>query len=279
MAHENSIDRRYLLRKYNNTKILLVADLHLGFEAEWTNKGLEARRPEWSIEITDQLKRDIKETLADHLIILGDLEHSFIHFKSVKGRKDGPWVSHKWLREKALLYFIEQVVGIEGLKVGLIRGNQDTSVVKSFQNQIDIYPQKEASLFNQLGVFHGHMNPGKDVLFSSEIMLGHVHPAIEVIDELKLRHRFPVFAKLTVSRKEVLNIFNFQLEHEEIGLDDQVSITILPAYNKFLSGFILNQVQRDEENQPFSILRKLIRHPHLKISLTNGIDLGLLEDL
>lgn len=279
MAHENSIDRRYLLRKYNNTKILLVADLHLGFEAEWANKGLEARKPEWSFEIIDQLKKDIEETLADQLMILGDLEHSFTHFRSLKTKKDGPWVSNKWLREKALFYFIEHVIGIEGLKVSLIRGNQDTSVVKTLQDQIEIHPQKEVSLFNQLGIFHGHMNPGKNVLFSSEIMLGHVHPAIEVIDELKLRHRYPVFAKLTISREEVLNIFNFQSEHEENSLDDQISLTILPAYSRYSSGFVLNQVQRDEENQPFSVLRNLIRHPKLRIQLTNGIDLGYLKDL
>ncbi|MHA2202786.1 MAG: hypothetical protein ACW991_03775 [Candidatus Hodarchaeales archaeon] len=279
MAHMNSIDRRYLLRKYNNSKILLVADLHLGFEAEWANKGLEARIPEWSFKIIDELKKDLEETLADQLIILGDLEHSFIHFRSIQKNKDGPWVSNKWLREKALFYFLEQVVEIEGLKVSLIRGNQDTSVVKSLHNQVEIYLEKEASLFNQLGVFHGHMIPGKRVLFSSEIMLGHVHPAIEVIDELKLRHRYPVFAKLTVSREEVLGIFNFKLEHEEIGLDDHVSLTILPAYNRFLSGFVLNQVQKDEKNKPFSVLRKLIQHPKLKIHLTNGIDIGWLKDL
>ncbi|MFW9903007.1 MAG: hypothetical protein ACFFFH_01625 [Candidatus Thorarchaeota archaeon] len=279
MAYENSIDRRYLLRKYNNTKILLVADLHLGFEAEWIKRGLEAKKPEWSFKIIDQLKNDLEETLADQLIILGDLEHSFIHFRSMKGNKDGPWVSNKWLREKALTYFTEQVIGIEGLKVRLIRGNQDTSVVKSLQNQKELNIEKEASLFNQLGVFHGHKNPGKQVLLSSEIVLGHVHPSIVVIDELSLRHRYPVFAKLAITREEVFNIFNCPIEHGENSLNHQVTITILPAYNTFLSGFVLNEAQRDEESQPFSLLKNLIQHPKLRILLTNGIDLGYLEDL
>ena len=279
MAYENSIDRRYLLRKYNNTKILLVADLHLGFEAEWVKSGLEARQPEWSFKIIDQLKGDLEETLADQLIILGDLEHSFIHFRSIKRDRDGPWVSNKWIREKALNYFVEQVVEIEGLRVSLIRGNQDTSVVKSLQNQKDLDIEKEASLFNQLGVFHGHKNPGKKVLLSSEIVLGHIHPSIEVIDELNLRHRYPVFAKLTLSREEVLDIFNSPIEHREINLNEKITITILPAYNTYLSGFVLNEAQKDEEGQPFSVLRKLIQHPKLRILLTNGIDLGYLEDL
>ncbi|UCG01009.1 MAG: metallophosphoesterase [Candidatus Heimdallarchaeota archaeon] len=279
MAHENSIDRRYLLRKFNNTKVLLVADLHLGFEAEWANRGLKSSKPEWSFEIIDQLKKDIEETLTDQLIILGDLEHSFIHFRSLKRKENGPWVSHKWLREKALTYFMEQIISIEGLEISLIRGNQDTSIIKSLQDKIKIYPEKEASLFNQLGVFHGHMKPGKNVLFSSEIMLGHVHPTIEIIDELQLRHRYPVFAKLIVSREEVLKIFNHQLENEITGLNNKISLTILPAYNRFLSGFVLNQISRKEGSQPFSILRSVIQHPKLKILLTNGVDLGLLEDL
>ena len=279
MAYENSIDRRYLLRKYNNTKILLVADLHLGFEAEWAKKGLETRKPEWSFKIIDQLKKDIEETLTDQLIILGDLEHSFIHFRSLQRNGDGPWVSSKWLREKALSYFMQEVVGTEGLKVRLIRGNQDTQIIKSVGNQIQLNIEKETSLFNRLGVFHGHMNPGKEVLNSSEIVLGHVHPSIEIIDELSLRHRYPVFAKLTISRKEVLALFNIQIGQEEFNLSDQVSLTILPAYNNFLGGYVLNQEKTDEKSQPFSVLRKLIQHPKLRVQLTNGIDLGYLEDL
>lgn len=279
MAYENSVDRRYLLRKYNNTKILLVADLHLGFEAEWVKRGLETKKPEWSFEIIDQLKRDLEETLADQLIILGDLEHSFIHFRSMKRDKNGPWVSNKWLREKALNYFIKQVVGIEGLRVCLIRGNQDTSVVKTLKYQKELNVEKEASLYNQLGVFHGHKNPGKRVLLSSEIVLGHIHPSIEVIDELSLHHRYPVFAKLTITREEVFNVFNIPIENGKISLSDQITLTILPAYNTYLSGFVLNAAQKDEESQPFSVLRKIIQHPKLRILLTNGIDLGYLEDL
>ncbi len=276
MSHENSIDRRYLLRKYNNSKIFLIADLHLGFEAEWAHKGLDIREPNWSFEVIDQLKNDIKKTLPDRLIILGDLEHSFTHFKSPGRNKDGIWVSNKWLRDNALSYFMEQIVKIDGLKVNLIRGNQDTSFTKSLQLQDEIFTQKEASLFNQLGVFHGHTKPSEIVLFSSEIMLGHVHPAIELIDELKIRHKFPVFAKLIVSREEVFQIFDFQLELEEIGLIDQIPITILPTYNKFMSGFVLNRPRR---KKTFPVLWNLIRQPKLRIQLTNGIDLGVLEDL
>ncbi|MHA2244374.1 MAG: hypothetical protein ACXADY_05355 [Candidatus Hodarchaeales archaeon] len=280
MIKEKAIDRRYLLRKYNNSKILLIADLHLGFEAEWLHKGLDIREPNWSFRVIDRLKEDIKKTVPNHLIILGDLEHSFTHFKGSSGSKNGVWVSNKWLREKALSYFMEQIVKIDGLKVSLIRGNQDTSFVKSLQQQVEIYPKKEASLFGKLGIFHGHMKPGESVLFSSEIMLGHVHPAIDLVDELKIHHKFPVYVKLSVSREEVLQLFDFQLELEEISLIDQIPITILPTYNNFLPGFILNQSRRMKTKyKSYSVLWNLIRHPKLRIQLTNGIDLGELGDL
>lgn len=279
MIHNNTIDRRYLLRKYNNSKILIVADLHLGFEAEWSRKGLDTREPDWSYKVIDRLKNDIKETKPDHVIILGDLEHSFLHFKGSKRTKDDIWVSNKWLREKTILHFIEQIVKIRELKVSLIRGNQDTSFINVLDQQVEILPLKEAVLFGHLGVFHGHMNPTEDILFSSEIMLGHVHPAIELTDELKIRHKFPVFAKITVSREELFQIFDLKIEFEETGLIDQVPITILPAYNHFLPGFTLNQSRRKKSKyKSYSVLWKLIKHPKLRVQLTNGVDLGTLED-
>ncbi|UCG90357.1 MAG: metallophosphoesterase [Candidatus Heimdallarchaeota archaeon] len=276
MFNEEEIDRRYLLRRYNDLKILLVADLHLGFEAEWSRKGLETREPTWSYKVINRLKKDIKETHPDQLIILGDIEHSFAHFKGPEANKNGIWVSNRWLREKALSYFMEQIVEVHDLKISLVRGNQDTSFVKSLNQRVEIFPQKEASLFGQLGVFHGHMKPSEIVLISSEMMLGHVHPSIDLVDELKIHHKFPVFAKLTVTREEVFQIFNYQFEFEEIGLIEQVPITILPAYNFYLSGFTLNQSRK---KKTFPVLWNLIRHPKLRIQLTNGIELGKLEDL
>ena len=279
MFQQNTIDRRYLLRKYDNSKILIVADRHLGFEAEWSRKGLDTREPDWSYKVIDRLKNDIKETSPDHILILGDLEHSFLHFKGSARTKDDIWVSNKWLREKTVQYFIEQIVETSKLKVSLIRGNQDTSFVKILDQQVEILPKKAAVLFDHLGVFHGHMKPTEDILFSSEIVLGHVHPAIELIDELKIRHKFPVFAKLTVSREELFKIFDFEIELEETGLIDQVSITILPAYNHFLPGFTLNQSRRKKSKyQSYSVLWKMIKHPELRVQLTNGVDLGILED-
>ena len=78
----------------------------------------------------------------------------------------------------------------------------------------------------------------------------------------------------------IFKIFKFDLELEEIGLVDMVQITILPAYNNFLSGFALNKKgQNRSKGSSFPVVNKLIQHPKLELQMTNGVVLGFLEDL
>ncbi|MFX0051636.1 MAG: metallophosphoesterase [Candidatus Hermodarchaeota archaeon] len=278
MFNEDALDRRYLLRKYNDSKVMIVSDLHLGFEAEWSYRGLDTREPQWSFTIINNLKNDIKNTKPNYLIILGDLEHSFGHYRR---SKEEIWISNKWINERIFTQFLEQIVSVKDPEIILLRGNQDTSIIKALEEYVTVYPAKGVSLFgNQLGVFHGNVNPIEEVILSSEIILGHVHPAIELIDNLKVQHKIPVYAKLNLSREEVFNIFNFYLDLEEVGLIEKVPITILPAYNHFLTGYTLNKKRRKKTtNRSYSSIRELIEHPKLEIRMTNGVDLGYLEDL
>ncbi len=278
MNNLNEFDRRYLLRKYDDSKILFVSDLHLGFESEWLPHGLKTREPSWSYEIIDHLRSDIRNTKPKYLFFLGDIEHSFSHYK---GYKDEVWVSNQWLNKKIESYLIDQIFSIKGVEFHLIRGNQDTYLVELLEDYVTIIPAKGVSLFeNQLGIIHGNVKPAAEVTLASEIILGHVHPAIELVDELNVKHRFPVFVKLSIPREDVFSLFKFNLELEEIGLIDEVSLIILPAYNHFLSGFVLNKKQpKKPRRHSFPVVNALIQHPKLEIRMTNGVVLGYLEDL
>ncbi len=75
MLSDVPIDRRWLLRKYDNNRVLIVSDLHLGFEVEWFGRGLRVYDPTWSINIIKALRKDILEIKPSHLVICGDLEH------------------------------------------------------------------------------------------------------------------------------------------------------------------------------------------------------------
>lgn len=281
MFSEDNFDRRYLLRKYNSQKVLLVSDLHLGIELEWYRSGLDISNPQWSFEIIRNLKKDILEIKPTHVLIVGDLEHSFRHFrKGVKKTVQKVWVSGKRTKEKILDYFTSQILSIEGLTIGLIRGNQDTEYYAALKSQIINYPSSGVLLFdNQLGVFHGNIKPSEDLLKANEIVLGHVHPAIELKDELNIKYKFPVFARLNITKKELSTLIGGKYKLSDIG-EHNVTITILPAYNRFFGGFSLNKSGSDKEkNNSYPVLKNILSHPKLEVQLTDGVYLGRVSDL
>ncbi len=277
------IDRRYLLRKYNRFKLILVADLHLGFDIGISSR-FDTREPRWSYEIIDNLKIDIETTKSEYLIVLGDLEHTFFHQKSSEKDTEDRKAVIKERKEKIFAYFENQIMGIDGLEILLISGEHDTSVLEYLGNSVDSYSAEGTTLFeNQLGLFHGNRKPKELLLLSSEIMIGHVHPTIEFIDELKISHKLPVFAKLTQPREELFKLFGFKTDLDEFldfSLIDLVPIMILPSYNSYLPGFLLNKPKGIQaKTKAFPELKTIIRNQKLNIRLTDGVEIGFLEDL
>jgi len=278
---EDNLDRRFLLRKYNSKKVLLVSDLHLGIELEWHQSGLDISNPQWSFEIIRTLKKDILEVKPTHVLIVGDLEHSFRHFRMGSKKKvQKIWVSGKRTKEKILEYFNTQILSIEGLTIGLIRGNQDIEYYETLKAQIINYPGSGVLLFdNKLGVFHGNIKPSEELLKAREIVLGHVHPAIELKDDLNVKYKLPVFAKLNISKAEFSTLFG--LEYKLTGVvEENITITILPAYNRFFGGFSLNKIgSENEKNNSYPVLKNILDHPKLEVQLTDGVYLGRVSDL
>jgi len=280
MLSGEPLDRRWLLRKYGDSKVLIVADLHLGFEVEWFGRGLRVYDPNWSIEIIKTLRRDILEIKPTHLLICGDLEHYY----SIKNKKKGkktiidipPEMSNSILQQ-----IKSDILSVKGIETIIITGEHDISLFQDLKNECQILPSSGRGFFdNQLGIFHGNTFPFKDIVFSTDIVLGHVHPIIEIRDELQIKHQFPVFVKLDLPREDIFALFNFPFEFEEVGMIDLASIKILPAYNPYLPGYLLNKVDGGTKlHKPFPAICKILRHPDAEVTLTDGVDLGLLSDI
>ena len=282
MGIGDTLDRRYLLRKYHQSKAILVTDFHLGFEAEWSHSGITSKEPTISYSIIDQIASDIHKTNANHLIILGDLIHSIFDLRpTTKGKL---WKTPDWILEKVCSYFQSIIISNTTLTVSIIRGNQDFALESFFPSSDFIFPSEGIQVHNsKLGVFHGDTPPSMSVLLASELMLGHIHPMIELTDEMGMNHQLPVFAKLTLPQEEIFKMFGLIIDEDEIfdiGLIDLVKIIILPSYNPHIPGFILNNrkgIMR--KTQGFPLLRKIISHPELEIQMTDGVELGYLEDI
>ncbi len=279
MNSDQYLDRRWLVRNYNGNKVLFVTDLHLGFDVEWFGRGLWTTKPSWSIEIIKNLRDDILKVVPSHLVICGDLEH---HYRIRKIKDKDPQISlSNEIREAILQAFRREILEIPGLEVIIIQGENDVTLLQELTDSCHIIPSEGKPLFNnQLGIVHGHISPFKEIVFSSEIILGHLHPEIELVDDLQIKHRYPTYLKLHIAREDLFSLFQFPFEFEEIGMVDLVPITILPTYNHFLSGYVINIAGGGKRrHKQYPLLRPILHHPDLQVQMTDGIELGRLIDL
>ena len=149
---------------------------------------------------------DILDIKPSHLVICGDLEHHY----SIKNKKKGKnsIIEIPTEMSNSILQHIKSdILTIDGLEIIIISGENDISFHQELKGECKIFPSSGGGLFsNQLGVFHGDNFPYKEIVFSSDIVLGHVHPVIEIRDELQVKHQLPVFVKLELLREDIFSL-------------------------------------------------------------------------
>jgi metallophosphoesterase superfamily enzyme len=273
------LDRRWIARKVDGEKVLIISDLHLGFEIEWFGRGLKTNVPNWSYEIINKLKSDISKINPDHLIICGDLEHRYSIRETTNQKKtiDIP----EDLKNLIIQKFNTEIIQIPNVESYLVLGENDDQWYQELDDKCRILPSEGLALFDhRLGVFHGHKFPFREIVFTNEIFCGHVHPSVVIKDELNIKHEIPIFTKLSLSREDLFLLFNFPFELEEIGMIETVPITVLPAYNHYLPSYSLNKIDGGKKiHKPFPFLKAILRHPNLMVQMTDGIYLGFLSDI
>lgn len=150
-------------------KYLVVADLHLGIEREFIEKGVFV--PTQIEEITNKLIKLSKYSKS--LIILGDIKHK-VPGVSVQELAEVPYFFKKLSK-----YFKEIIV---------IRGNHDSGLDKLTNVSIT----KELS-YKNIGFMHGHALPSDKMLKNKVIVTGHIHPRFNFRDSIGVFHSLPCF--------------------------------------------------------------------------------------
>jgi len=139
--------------------ILVVADLHLGYEYELLKKGINL--PNQTSFIGKALKETILESGAQSMVFLGDVKHNIPNVSILEAR--------------SLPKFMDFDIPIE-----IVKGNHDGNI----ENLVGL-PAKNHLLIDNTLLIHGHMKI-PDLEFRS-LITGHSHPAIEITDELGRR--------------------------------------------------------------------------------------------
>lgn len=210
-----------------NDKILVISDLHIGYEEYVLGKSLFARTQ--LKEMIDKLERifnDLKKKKIniEQIILLGDLKHEF-----------GKISESEWRETlKFLEYLLKKTKDIK-----LIRGNHDNILGPIAEKKeikiLDYYKIK----INSKGVCFLHGDKiYSDCLKSDVLVIGHLHPAITLYDRYK-KEKFKCFLRGRLKNK---------------GEKKEKEVYVLPSFIPLIWGCDMNELKDLKEKGEFSII-------------------------
>lgn len=223
---------------------MVVADLHLGIEHEFSERGMLIQQQLKKIE--DKIKDLLKISRAKKLIILGDIKHRI------------PGIS--WQEHAEIPGFIESLS--EHAKLILIKGNHDGNLEKLLPKFKIL---KKFSIGEEALLMHGHASETE--LDYSYIIMGHNHPCIDFKDEFgrSIKESAWIRAKFTHRARKLYK------------LKKNPDIIIMPAFNDLLYGTPFNT--RGESLLGPIFKKKLVDLKNAKAYLLDGTFLGKLREI
>ena len=189
--------------RLSTEKILIINDLHIGYEEALHRKGILV--PKFQLqEIIREMKAILSKVKPRKIIINGDLKHEF-----------GTVLRQEWNEVLEFLDFCLQ----HCQEVIIIKGNHDP-IIKPIAEKRGIQVVKEY-LVDDIAIVHG------DKLIETKakhIIIGHEHPAITIREKSK-REKYKCFLKGKWQRKELIAVpsFNPLLEGTDILKEELLS--------------------------------------------------------
>ncbi|MFB0543434.1 MAG: metallophosphoesterase, partial [Candidatus Bathyarchaeia archaeon] len=214
-------------------RVLLVSDLHIGFEYELAKMGISI--PYQTNRLLEELLTIIYECRPHRVIILGDLKHGIPIASFQEGREIPRFF-------EALK---EEVEAVE-----VVRGNHDGGLQSLVPEGVKIHSSKGILLGKRfkVGAFHGHAWPSPKLMGADLLLMGHNHPIVLLRTPLGIRLSRRVWAKGTCDGQSIASAY-LERERVEIGEDtlerfEEVhrvrirdpQMILMPAFNDLLGG-------------------------------------------
>jgi metallophosphoesterase superfamily enzyme len=227
-------------------RLLIVADLHFGIEADLAAHGLHFKSR--SSDRLERLLRIIDKADPDQLVILGDLKHSI------------PSLTRQEYYE--LPGILDAIRNRIPLKV--FPGNHDIGI-EHYLKKTEIQP-KEGTILDGVGFLHGHTYPSPH-LSGHLIVVGHHHPLLSLKDEIGCAIQVPAYLRAGVDAKRL-----------GLALDQKNSflprVLFMPAFNE-IAGYDILQIIKN----PISPLSRFMKKEEAEIILADGTYIGPVRSL
>jgi putative SbcD/Mre11-related phosphoesterase len=260
-----------LLLEEDSKKIVIVTDLHIGWEVHLVEKGIHL--PSQTSKLKNRLLELIERVNPDRVIILGDVKQAV------------PKLSY--LEWKEVPEFFESILKVvDDVTVSL--GNHDGYLEPLTPRSIKINPSS-GFVLGKVGLFHGHAWPSPEVITSDLLIMGHIHPIVWFRDKIGLWTARKVWINMRCSGEKLVKNYLKYLKIKGgkdsikrfkdkfgIGINDP-NLIVLPAFNDFVGGLSLNRKNQGSRGPFFG--HSGIDIKNSEIYLLDGTFIGTIERL
>lgn len=273
-------DQPALLLERESERVVVVADLHLGWEVSLSHQGIHV--PSQVPRLLDKLRKIVTDVRPRQLILLGDVKHAVAKVEL-----------EEW---KYVPEFFEGLVDIIP-DVQVVPGNHDGNLEPLTPPSVKISTSEGISLWNTVGLFHGHAWPSPPLVGCKFLVMGHLHPVVVFKDPLGFRITRQAWVRAKSSGEKLAEGV---LKHDSVKYDgnalDEYSkkygvkavdadCVIMPSFNDYLGGQPINRAFSEGWTDLYKeymgpVLRSgAVDFENGEAYLFDGTYLGRIEDL
>ncbi len=273
-------DQPALLLEKDDERILVIADLHLGWEVTLARQGIHV--PSQVPRHLERIRKIIHDTDCHQLVLLGDVKHAVAKVEL-----------EEW---KYVPEFFEGLAEIIPT-IHVVPGNHDGNLEPLTPPSVRIHRSPGLVLWNSVGLFHGHAWPSPNLLACNHLVMGHIHPVVVFKDPLGFRITKQVWIR---AKSDGRKLAEGLLRHHGVKYDTEpvdtvakeygvqvvdADCTIMPSFNDYLGGRPVNKSFSEGWSELYReylgpILRSgAVDFENAEVYLFDGTYLGIVRDL
>lgn len=266
------------LVKTEKTRILLIADPHIGWEMELQGKGIHV--PSQTGKILNKLIVILTEYKPEALVILGDVKYTVISSEL------GEWHDIPEFFKK-----LEPYVN----KISIVRGNHDANLEPLLPENVKFLPATGA-VIGDVGIFHGHKWPSPALLGCKTLVMGHLHPVVVFRDPTGCKMTRQVWMRADLDSEALARVLLKKSNIKIVGSVEETlqkhfgvklkasELYIMPSFNDFLGGRPINETRPRKEIGAEALIGPVLRSEAVDVDeselyLLDGTYLGTLNQL
>jgi len=269
-----------LLLRTRTQRILVVADLHIGWEIALAKEGIHV--PSQTPKILNKLLKLIDLCKPTGLLFLGDVKHTIAKVE-LEEWQDIPGFFEALLKKVS--------------EIRVILGNHDGNLEPLLPENVKLLSSTGIAI-RDVGFFHGNAWPATELLACHSLVMGHVHPTVAFSDPMGFRITAQVWVKARLNgellSKAFLKNLGVQVEvnadavrllYQKANVRLKASeLFIMPHFNEFLGGRPFNRSGRDRRPRSIEYLGPVLRSGSVDFDnaetyLLDGTFLGTVRQL